>query len=252
MPERNSVMSFAAVTIFPEMFEAVVRWGVTGRAYDKGIWSLELFNPRDEAENSRGDIDDRPYGGGAGMVMQAPVLKAAVEKARDCLGEGAQVIALTPQGKPLSSELARELSQTKALMLICGRYEGIDERFLELEADLEISTGDYVVSGGELPAMMLMDSVIRWLPGTLGHRESALGDSFVEGLLGCPQYTRPEIYEGVSVPEVLLSGDHGEIASWRRAKAIERTITRRPDLLDPDEIAAKDIELLKKWNPSSK
>ena len=137
-------------------------------------------------------------------------------------------------------------------MLICGRYEGIDERFLELEADLEISIGDYVVSGGELPAMMLMDSVIRWLPGALGHSESALGDSFVDGLLGCPQYTRPETYEGVSVPEVLLSGDHGEIASWRRAKAIERTVTRRPDLVSPDEIALEDLELLKKWNLSLK
>lgn len=250
MPETRPPLHFSVLTLFPEMFQAVTEWGVTGRAFREGRCSLSCHDPRDEATDRHGTVDDRPYGGGPGMVMQAPLLDAALLKARTAAGESAKVVALTPQGQPLNTTLCRTLAQESALILVAGRYEGMDERFLEGSVDLEVSTGDFVVSGGELPAMMLMDAVIRWLPGALGHEDSAVEDSFSDGLLDCPHYTRPEVYLGRPVPPVLLSGDHGAIARWRRAQALRRTLDRRPDLLSWEHISEADRALLREWDLS--
>ena len=182
------------------------------------------------------------------MVMQAPILSAALSKAKLAVGADSMVIALTPQGRRLDVALTRRLAEASSLILVAGRYEGMDERFIEQEVDLELSIGDFVVSGGELPAMLLIDAVTRWLPGVLGHAASAEQDSFTEGLLDCPQYTRPEVFEGEAVPEVLMSGDHGAIADWRRAQALRRTLDRRPDLLVLDEVSETDRALLEKWD----
>ncbi|MEL0204015.1 MAG: tRNA (guanosine(37)-N1)-methyltransferase TrmD, partial [Halieaceae bacterium] len=195
-----------------------------------------------------GTVDDRPYGGGPGMVMQAPILAASLEKVKTEIGSDAKTIALTPQGQKLDAPLARSLSTESALILVAGRYEGLDERFLSRHVDLEVSVGDFVVSGGELPAMLLIDAIVRWLPGVLGHESSAEQDSFSEGLLDCPHYTRPEVFDGDRVPQVLLSGDHAAIASWRRAQAIRRTLDRRPDLLAWEQVTPEDRDLLEKWD----
>ncbi len=182
------------------------------------------------------------------MVMRAPILAASLEKVKTAIGSEAKTIALTPQGQKLDSPLARSLSTESALILVAGRYEGLDERFLARHVDLEVSVGDFVVSGGELPAMLLIDAVVRWLPGVLGHEASAEQDSFSEGLLDCPHYTRPEVFDGDRVPQVLLSGDHAEIAGWRRAQAIRRTLDRRPDLLAWEQVTLEDRALLEKWD----
>lgn len=245
MPETPH--RFAAVSLFPEMFSAITEWGVTGRAREQGLWSLSLHNPRDCATDRHGTVDDRPYGGGPGMVMQAPVLDRALHEAREAVGGGGRVVALTPQGRPFSHGLARELLADRATVLVAGRYEGMDERFLQRSVDVEVSVGDFVVSGGELPAMLVIDAMVRLIPGVLGHSASADEDSFVEGLLDCPHFTRPEDYEGLGVPAVLMSGDHGAIARWRRAQAIRRTLDRRPDLLVPGDVSAEDWKLLKEW-----
>lgn len=239
---------FAVVTLFPEMFSAISDWGVTGRAFESGRCALTTHNPRLHARDRHGTVDDRPYGGGPGMVMQAPVLDAALADAREAAGREALVVALTPQGRVFDDTLARELACKRSLILVAGRYEGIDERFLQRSVDLEVSAGDFVVSGGELPAMLMMDAVIRLLPGVLGHSESANEDSFVAGLLDCPHYTRPELYEGEKVPSVLLSGDHGAIARWRRAQSLRRTLDRRPDLLSLADLDEKDRSLLNEWD----
>ena len=182
------------------------------------------------------------------MVMQAPILAASLEKVKTEIGSDAKTIALTPQGQKLDAPLARSLSTESALILVAGRYEGLDERFLARHVDLEVSVGDFVVSGGELPAMLLIDAIVRWLPGVLGHESSAEQDSFSEGLLDCPHYTRPEVFDGDRVPQVLLSGDHAAIASWRRAQAIRRTLDRRPDLLAWEQVTPEDRALLEKWD----
>ena len=182
------------------------------------------------------------------MVMQAPILAASLEKVKTAIGSDAKTIALTPQGQKLDAPLARSLSTESALILVAGRYEGLDERFLARHVDLEVSVGDFVVSGGELPAMLLIDAIVRWLPGVLGHESSAEQDSFSEGLLDCPHYTRPEVFDGDRVPQVLLSGDHAAIASWRRAQAIRRTLDRRPDLLAWEQVTPEDRALLEKWD----
>jgi len=246
--ETPRALQFAVITLFPEMFTALTQWGVTGRAFQSGVCQLHLQDPRDEATDRHGTVDDRPYGGGPGMVMQAPILAASLASAQQALGGAAKVISLSPQGRPLTANIAQTLAAEERLILVAGRYEGIDERFIERHVDLEISVGDFVVSGGELPAMLLMDAVIRWLPGVLGHADSAPEDSFSDGLLDCPHYTRPEIFEGDGVPEVLLSGDHGAIAGWRRAQALRRTLDRRPDLLAWDQVSPSDRELLEKWD----
>lgn len=246
--ETPRALQFAVITLFPEMFTALTQWGVTGRAFQSGVCQLHLQDPRDEATDRHGTVDDRPYGGGPGMVMQAPILAASLASAQQALGGAAKVISLSPQGRPLTANIAQTLAAEERLILVAGRYEGIDERFIERHVDLEISVGDFVVSGGELPAMLLMDAVIRWLPGVLGHADSAPEDSFSDGLLDCPHYTRPEIFEGEGVPEVLMSGDHGAIAGWRRAQALRRTLDRRPDLLAWDQVSPSDRELLEKWD----
>ena len=246
--EADPIIRFAVMTLFPEAFSALTEWGVTGRAFQGGICSLHLQDPRHEAVDRHGTVDDRPYGGGPGMVMQAPILAASLEKVKTAIGSDAKTIALTPQGQKLDAPLARSLSTESALILVAGRYEGLDERFLARHVDIEVSVGDFVVSGGELPAMLLIDAIVRWLPGVLGHESSAEQDSFSEGLLDCPHYTRPEVFDGDRVPQVLLSGDHAAIASWRRAQAIRRTLDRRPDLLAWEEVTPEDRALLEKWD----
>ena len=248
MPEHSAAFRFAVLTLFPEAFTAVTEWGVTGRAFQTGLCQLHLQNPRLEATDRHGSVDDRPYGGGPGMVMQAPILSAALSKAKSVVGADSMVIALTPQGRKLDVPLTRRLAEASSLILVTGRYEGMDERFIEQEVALEVSIGDFVVSGGELPAMLLIDAVTRWLPGVLGHEASAEQDSFTKGMLDCPHYTRPEVFEGKAVPEVLLSGDHGAITEWRRAQALRRTLDRRPDLLVWDEVSEADRALLEKWD----
>ena len=248
MPDRDPLFRLAVVTLFPEMFAAIQQWGITGRAFQNGSCQLTLHDPREEATDRHGTVDDRPYGGGPGMVMTAPILSAALAKAKASVEDDVPVIALTPQGQKLDAPLAQHLAEKTGLILVAGRYEGMDERFIEQEVDLEISIGDFVVSGGELPAMLLMDAVMRWLPGVLGHPESAVEDSFTEGLLDCPQYTRPEAYQGKAVPEVLLSGDHGAIAHWRRAQAMRRTLDRRHDLIAWVSVSSEDRILLEKWD----
>ena len=234
MSDQPPPFQFAVMTLFPEAFTALTEWGVTGRAFQTGVCTLHLQDPRDEATDRHGTVDDRPYGGGPGMVMQAPILSASLARARASVGDGAQVVALSPQGQKLDAKVAKQLAAASSLILIAGRYEGLDERF--------------VVSGGELPAMLMIDAIVRWLPGVLGHEASAAEDSFSDGLLDCPHYTRPAVFEGERVPEVLLSGDHAAIASWRRAQAIRRTLDRRPDLLLWEGVSDSDRELLAKWD----
>lgn len=228
-------MKIALVTLFPEMFGALLDYGVTGRAVRRGIIEIACFNPRDHARDRHRTVDDRPYGGGPGMVMRPEPLVAAIDAARDWT-RGARTLYLSPQGRVLDHGAVADLARVQRdLILVAGRYEGIDERVVELEIDEEWSIGDYVLSGGELPAMVLLDALIRQLPGALGDADSARQDSFVAGLLDCPHYTRPPEYRGLAVPEVLLSGDHGAIEQWRREQALERTRRRRPDLLGEDD-----------------
>lgn len=222
----------ALVTLFPEMFGSLVDYGITGRAVRTGIVEIACFNPRDHARDRHRTVDDRPYGGGPGMVMRPEPLVAAIAAARDWTHD-ARVLCLSPQGRVLRHPAVVAMAAARRdLILIAGRYEGIDERVMALEVDEEWSIGDYVLSGGELPAMVLLDALIRQLPGALGDADSAAQDSFVGGLLDCPHYTRPPEYRGLRVPEVLLSGDHAAIERWRQEQALERTRLRRPDLLE--------------------
>ncbi|MGB5148289.1 MAG: tRNA (guanosine(37)-N1)-methyltransferase TrmD [Porticoccaceae bacterium] len=224
-------MKVAVVTLFPEMFGALVDYGVSGRAVRNGLLEIRCFNPRDYTADRHQTVDDRPYGGGPGMVMRPEPLGAAIAEAR-AWTQGARVLYLSPQGRVLRHDAVMEMAGAERdLILIAGRYEGVDERIVALEVDEEWSIGDYVLSGGELPAMVLLDALIRQLPGALGDADSARQDSFVAGLLDCPHYTRPPEYRGLGVPEVLLSGDHGAIERWRRQQAQARTLARRPDLL---------------------
>jgi tRNA (guanine37-N1)-methyltransferase len=244
-------MQIDAISLFPEMFDAINASGVTRRALEQGIWGFAGWNPRDFVHNNYRTIDDRPYGGGPGMVMMAEPLEAAIEaaKARQ-VGAGVErshVVYLSPQGTRFSHAKAVELSAKPGLILLCGRYEGVDERLIEREVDEEISIGDYVLSGGELPAMVLMDAVLRLLPGVLNDAQSAYEDSFVNGLLDCPHYTRPEEYRGVNVPEVLLSGNHARIAQWRLKQSLGRTWTRRPDLLAGRTLTKLESRLLAEY-----
>lgn len=237
-------MRIDVVTLFPEMVETVGRFGVTGRAAQRGLMTLATWNPRDYTEDRHQTVDDRPYGGGPGMVMKVEPLRAAIRDAKAAGGRPARVIYLSPQGRRLDQAAARELARDEHLVLVAGRYEGIDERIVELEVDEEWSIGDYVLSGGELAAMVLVDTVVRLIPGALGDDESAQQDSFMAGLLDHPHYTRPEVIEGKRVPAVLLGGNHAEIERWRRKQALGRTWLRRPDLLAQVELDNGDRQLL--------
>jgi tRNA (guanine37-N1)-methyltransferase len=228
-------MEFDVVTLFPEMFVALTQSGITRRAFEQKKCGLSLWNPRDFTSDNHRTVDDRPYGGGPGMVMLSKPLEAAIDaaKARQAaLGlSPPRVVYLSPQGQPLTHRRVMQLTAEPGLVLLCGRYEAVDQRVLDRCVDEEISLGDFVLSGGELPAMALMDAVIRQLPGVLHDDASAIEDSFVNGLLDYPHYTRPEVYEGVAVPPVLLGGHHAEIVKWRRERALEATARKRPELI---------------------
>jgi tRNA (guanine37-N1)-methyltransferase len=243
-----ALKQFGFISIFPEMLSGLTEWGVTGRAARDQLFTVETVDPRQFATDKHGTVDDRPYGGGPGMVMKAPILSQSVHKAKQLLGDDALVVAMSPQGKPVDEAMIARLVAHKAIIFVAGRYEGFDERFLEQDVDLELSVGDIVVSGGEMPAMLVMDSLIRRIPGVLGDEMSAEQDSFVDGLLDCPHYTRPEIFEGRAVPEVLLSGDHARIADWRAAQALKRTLDRRSDLLDWADLTDEQRAMLARWD----
>ena len=228
-------MQFDVVTLFPEMFAALTQSGVTRRAFEQNKCGLSLWNPRDFTTDNHRTVDDRPYGGGPGMVMMARPLEATINAAKQRqtdLGLAApRVVFMSPQGRPLTHERVTQLKAEPGLVILCGRYEAVDQRLLDRCVDEEISVGDFVLSGGELPAMALMDAVIRLLPGVLNTEASAIEDSFVNGLLDSPHYTRPETYEGMAVPPVLMGGNHAEIGKWRRQRMLEATAKKRPDLL---------------------
>lgn len=240
-------MYFGVVSLFPEMFDAITKVGVTGRAVKAGLATVACVSPRDFAQNKHRNVDDRPFGGGPGMVMMVQPLRDAIAAAKTAAGEGARTIYLSPQGRTLDQSTVERLAGHEKLIFVCGRYEGIDERVLETEIDEEISVGDYVLSGGELAAMIVMDAVIRLIPGALGHELSAEQDSFVEGLLDCPHYTRPEVFEGRGVPDVLMSGNHEQIRRWRLKQALGRTWLRRPDLLERVELNKEQQKLLEQF-----
>jgi tRNA (guanine37-N1)-methyltransferase len=233
------------LTLFPELVEQVVRFGIPRKAVEAGVLTLSARDIRDYSADRDRRIDDRPYGGGPGMVMEAEPLSQAIAAARAAIGE-ALVIGLSPQGEPLTQDWVRRLARQPGLILLCGRYEGPDERAMQA-VDVELSLGDFVLSGGELPAMALVDAVSRWLPGALGHEQSAPNDSFAGGLLDHPHYTRPEHWRGEAVPEVLLSGDHAKIARWRLKQSLGTTWLKRPDLLAGFELSREQTELLREF-----
>lgn len=252
-------MKYHVLTLFPEMIEQGLNTSIIGRGIDKGVLQLEVVNIRDFSENKHYKVDDYPYGGGAGMVMQAgpvygafeSVARGIEEKKRregeEDLGEKrTRVVYLTPQGKVFDQAMARELAEEEDLVFLCGHYEGIDERVLDMIVTDYVSIGDYVLTGGELPAMVVIDAVSRLIPGVLNNDSSAEFESFHGHLLEHPQYTRPEVFRGEKVPEVLLSGHHGNVEKWRREKSIERTLERRPDLFEKAELTEKEIKIYKK------
>ena len=224
-------MRVAVVTIFPEMFDALTEYGVTRRAFERNIIEIKYFNPRDFTDDIHNSIDDRPYGGGPGMVMSPEPLKNAIVEAKQWINGKVKVIYLSPQGKLMNQSRIKALSEEENLIFLAGRYEGIDERIILNHVDYELSIGDYIVSGGELPAMVTLDAIIRYKPGVLGNDDSVQQESFSEGIFDSPNYTRPEIFENIQVPKVLLSGDHKKIKDWRRAQAITKTKNIRPDLV---------------------
>jgi tRNA (guanine37-N1)-methyltransferase len=240
-------MRIDVVTLFPEVLQVLADLGVTGRAVRNGKIGLNTWNPRDFATDRHRTVDDRPYGGGPGMVMTVEPLRSAVGAARKAHDGDVKVSLLSPQGRRLDQAAVGQLAKRKGLVLICGRYEGIDERLIGLEVDEEWSIGDYIISGGELAAAVMIDAVARLVPGVLGDDQSAEQDSFMDGLLDCPHFSRPESVEGVRVPPVLLSGDHGAIRRWRRKQALGRTWERRPDLLKGREMNAEDEALLEEY-----
>jgi tRNA (guanine37-N1)-methyltransferase len=242
---------FDVITIFPEMLDALIDHGITRRALDEKRFELKAWNPRDFAPDTYRRVDDRPFGGGPGMVMMAEPLQACIDAAkarqREAGVEAPMVVLMSPQGERLDEALVQELAAEAGLVLIAGRYEGIDERVVSSSVDREVSIGDYVTSGGELPAMVVIDCVVRRLPGTLNDAESAAQDSFSAGLLDWPHYTRPEKWKDAKVPEVLMSGNHAGIARWRRKQALGRTWDRRPDLIDEAKLSREDRQLLEEY-----
>ncbi|MBL0037834.1 MAG: tRNA (guanosine(37)-N1)-methyltransferase TrmD [Nitrosomonadales bacterium] len=245
-------MHFDVITLFPEMFDAITQYGVTRRAAEQGKLVLRTWNPREFTIDKHRSVDDRPYGGGPGMLMLAEPLAQAIATAKQSQAQTGVVkscvIHLSPQGRQLTHEVVKELlERNDGLILLASRYEGVDERLIRQQVDEELSIGDYVLSGGELAAMVLIDSLVRHLPGVLGDAESAQQDSFVAGLLDCPHYTRPEIFEGEGIPEVLLSGHHAEIEKWRLKQALGRTWQRRPDLLAQRQLTKQEARLLAEY-----
>ena len=243
------MIRFDVVTLFPQMLAALAECGITGRALERGLWRLETWNPRDFTTDGYRTVDDRPYGGGPGMVMLAGPLERALDAAR---ADGAgKVVYLSPQGRRFDHAKALELTARSAVTLLCGRYEGVDERLIARRADEELSLGDFVLAGGELAAMVVIDAVVRQLPGALGDDRSAAAESFAEGLLDCPQYTRPEEYAGERVPEVLLSGHHENIRRWRLKQALGRTWLRRPELIAARALSEEESKLLDEFRRES-
>lgn len=250
-------MQFDVITLFPEMFAAITESGITRRAFEQKKCEVQFWNPRDFTTDRHRTVDDRPYGGGPGMVMLAKPLQMAIHAAKarqQNLGQARpKVIYLSPQGKPLNHERVMQWSAQSGLVLLCGRYEAVDQRLLDQEIDEEISLGDFVLSGGELPAMALMDAVMRQLPGVLHDDASAVEDSFVNGLLDCPHYTRPEEFDGKNVPTVLMGGNHAEIAKWRRQQSLQVSWHKRPDLIEQARkaglLSKADEQFLKSLNP---
>lgn len=237
-------MRFDVVTLFPDMVNTVAETGVLGRAIKKDLVQLECWNPRDYTHDKHRTVDDRPYGGGPGMLMKVEPLRAAIHDARKAAGDQARVIYLSPQGRTLTQSAVKQLVEQPGLILVAGRYEGIDERIIETEVDEEWSIGDYVLSGGELAALVMIDAVARMIPGVLGDVDSAAQDSFMKGLLDCPHYTRPEEIDGLGVPEVLLGGNHQAIEKWRMKQALGRTWLRRPELLSELTLSDEQQQLL--------
>ena len=244
-------MKWGVITLFPTMVADALAHGVIGKAVQRGLVELTTFNPRAHATDRHQTVDDRPYGGGPGMLMKIEPLRASIADARKnlCL---APVVYLSPQGEMLTQSLVQELAELPELILVCGRYEGIDERVVELDIDREISLGDFVLSGGEPAAIAMCDAIGRLVPGVLGHVDSAAGDSFSDGLLDCPHYSRPEEIVNLKVPDVLLSGNHGDIAQWRRKQALGRTWSRRPEILEKQELSDEDQLLLDEFIRESK
>jgi len=240
-------MQVAVVTLFPGMFEAIEQWGITSRAIERGLLALERVNPREFATDRHRSVDDRPYGGGPGMVMSVQPLRDAIRAARARLGARTHTVFLSPQGRRVDQAVMAELAARERVILVCGRYEGVDERLLEREVDEELSVGDFVLSGGEVAAMVLVEGMTRLLPGALGCEESARSDSFADGLLDCPHYTRPEVVDGLAVPAVLLGGDHEAIRRWRLKQSLGRTWQRRPDLLEAAELDEEQRMLLAEY-----
>jgi len=237
-------MRIDIISLFPEFVAQCAAFGVVGRAVERGLLSVHGFNPRDYAEGNYRRVDDRPFGGGPGMVMLIDPLRASLRAAREADPAPAKVVYMSPQGTPLTQAKVRELAGRERLIVLCGRYEGIDERLIRAEVDEEISIGDYVLSGGELAAAVIVDAVARLREGVLGDAESAVQDSFEDGLLDCPHYTRPVEHALGAVPDVLMSGNHAEIAKWRRMQSLGRTWQRRPDLLDEATLSKADRKLL--------
>jgi tRNA (guanine37-N1)-methyltransferase len=238
---------FDVVTLFPEMFDAITKYGITSRALQNNIYEMQFWNPRDFTTDNHKTVDDRPYGGGPGMVMLAEPLEKSIQAAKAVQASQnieSWVIHLSPVGKPLTHEKVMQLSKKQGLVVLTSRYEGVDQRLIDAEVDEELSVGDYVLSGGELPAMTLIDAIVRQLPGSLGDSDSAIEDSFFDGLLDCPHYTRPEEYKGVKVPEVLVSGNHAKIKQWRLKMSLHRTRDQRPDLLAARPLTKEEARLL--------
>lgn len=242
----QQVMRIDVVTLFPDMIRQQAKFGIQGRALECDLLQLQTWNPRDYSKDKHRGVDDRPYGGGPGMVMQVQPLRAAIQQARAAAG-AAPVIYLSPQGRRFDQGRARQLAELPGVILVAGRYEGIDERLVALEVDEELSVGDYVLSGGELPALVVIDAITRLLPGALGDADSAQEDSFMDGLLDYPHYTRPEVIEGLPVPKVLTGGNHADIWRWRHKQALGRTWQRRPELLDSLELNAEQQGLLNEF-----
>jgi tRNA (guanine37-N1)-methyltransferase len=238
------MVEFHVVTLFPSLVEDAIGHGVLSRGLEQGRLSVRTWDPRGFSTDRHGTVDDRPYGGGPGMVMKVEPLRTAIRAAREAAGEGAEVIYLSPQGQRFDQALATELAKRPSLVLVAGRYEGVDERVLATEVDREVSIGDYVLSGGEMPALVVLDAVARLLPGVLGDAESAEQDSFSDGLLDHPHYTRPELIDEMAVPEVLRSGDHGAVRRWRLKQALGRTWLKRPDLIALRELSDEEQALL--------
>lgn len=237
-------MKIGIISLFPEMFQAITHYGVTGRAVKNGLLAVMYWSPRDFAYDRHKTVDDRPYGGGPGMLMMVQPLREAIHAAKSALGDDTKVIYLSPQGRKLDQNGVCELSKHDKMIFVCGRYEGIDERIIQTEIDEEWSVGDYVLSGGELPAMVMIDAVARFIPGVLHHESSAEEDSFANGLLDCPHYTRPEVLDGLAVPDILMSGHHEEIRRWRLKQSLGRTWLRRDDLLNNLALTDEEQRLL--------